>query len=409
MMEIFGYIFVLYITGLNGLIQNVVILLVHNFYKSTHLGGEDHVFREELKALRKSLGPERVLSYEVQNDQASLPKIVFHLLFPFFHALKIRDLVRKNKVDIVHFHNDFPMITLWMFRLLRGLGCVRIQTLHNYRHWCANGILYRNKAGACQLCIEKKSRLPAIRFKCYRNSTLQSALVAMVYSIQDFFKVRDEADVFFCLSEHEKKMLTHFGVRPSKLILKPNAVYDETPFGSVSIKEIELIYVGRIEESKGILKVLESLNSSTQSKLTVVGHSDELPELEKRYPGVKFLGKKSHADTQKLIQKSRFLIHSSLCYETFGLTMIEAMALGTPVIGFPIGTRTEFIKDGVNGFLIQENRIQEGIEAALNATSYSDLQKNAVDFSKKFLRENIIKQQVAIYQDVLRQNGGKSK
>lgn len=370
-----------------------MVLFVHNFYKSTHLGGEDHVFREESR---------NALVYEVHNDRASLPKIVFHLLFPFYHALKIRSMVKKNKVDVVHLHNDFPMLTLWVFRFLRDLNCVRIQTLHNYRHWCENGILYRDQAGICHLCIEKKSRLPAMIYRCYRKSFLQSALLAFAYWIQDLFRVREEVDAFFCLSEHQKNKLLSFGVDPKKLILKPNAVFSENNLpASLVKKEIGIIYVGRIEESKGILKVLREVNSSILSLITVVGHAENLDELRSRFPEVRFVGKKSHTETMELIRKSRYLFHSSLCYETFGLTIIEAMALGTPVLGFPIGTRLDFIQHGVNGFLIHEDQIQKNIESALNTGDYSKLQENAVLFSKAYTKENIVKKQMAVYQELI--------
>lgn len=370
-----------------------MVLFVHNFYKSTHLGGEDHVFRVE---------SDRALVYEVHNDRASLLKIVLHLLFPFYHALKIRSMVKKNKVDVVHLHNDFPMLTLWIFRFLRDLSCVRIQTLHNYRHWCANGILYRDQIGICHLCIEKKSRLPALINRCYRKSFLQSALVAFAYWIQDLFLIREEVDAFFCLSEHQKEKLLSFGVDPKKLILKPNAVFSENELlAPLSKKEIGIIYVGRIEESKGILKVLREVNSSILSQITVVGYAENLDELRSRFPQVNFVGKKPHGETMELIRKSRYLLHSSLCYETFGLTIIEAMALGTPVLGFPIGTRLDFIQQGVNGFIIGEKQIQKDIELALSVGDYPKLQKSTIQFSKAYAKENIVKKQMAVYQELL--------
>ena len=355
------------------------------------------MFKSESSALECALGIKKVIFYEVRNDGTSPFKMVTSLFFPLLHCLRILKIVKKNKVDVVHVHNDFPQITLWIFRFLRGQNCVRIQTLHNYRHWCINGILYRTKKGVCEQCVERKSRLSAVLYGCYRKSRFQSLLVVAAYWIQDFFKIVDEVDAFFCLSNHQKMKLIDFGVDAKKIFLKPNFI----DISTVGVKKnIEIIYVGRIDESKGILKILDALNSETKAKVVIVGHADNLVDLKLKYPEVNFLGKKSHSDTLQLIQMSRFLIHPSLCYETFGLTILEAMAAGTPVIGFPIGTRNDFIQNGVNGFLINECTIQMDIAAALAYQDYSVLVSNSIQTSSHFLKKHVLRQQVMIYEEL---------
>jgi len=51
------------------------VLLIHNFYKSTQIGGEDIAFDLEVKALRKHLGTENVFVYTVSNDNPSITLI----------------------------------------------------------------------------------------------------------------------------------------------------------------------------------------------------------------------------------------------------------------------------------------------------------------------------------------------
>lgn len=362
------------------------------------------MFQQESQGLARLLTKDELFFYTVHNDRASPFKIALHFIFPWVHCFRIRKLIQKHQIKIVHVHNDFPMLTSWIFRALRGMGCIRVQTLHNYRQWCANGIFFRTKKGICRDCVEKKSRFFSVIYRCYRNSALQSLLVAVVYRVQDFFNLKNDVDVFFCLSQHQKKELISLGVNEKKLILKPNLVPQkkgEVPL-SFSEKEIDIIFVGRLEESKGIFKVLDTIDSNTRKKIVVVGYSEVLSELKDRYPEVRFLGKKSHDEVTELIKRSRFLIQPSLWYETFGLTMIEAMSQGTPVLGFPIGTRLDFIQPGSNGFLIQEDNIQEGVNGALKTADYESLQSHAVEFARTFSEERVLKQQLAIYEELLK-------
>lgn len=114
------------------------------------------------------------------------------------------------------------------------------------------------------------------------------------------------------------------------------------------------IYVGRLEESKGIFELLKVWDKLDEKYiLTIIGGGDMEDELKVKYKkkNIIFKGKCSREDTLSCIFNSKYLIQSSILYETFGLTIIEAMSSGVPVIGFNIGTRSDFIEDEVNGFL----------------------------------------------------------
>ena len=377
------------------------ILLVHNHYKSTHFGGEDLVFRQEAEMLRKRLGQNHILTYEVHNDQNSLFSIVFNLFFPLMHAIRIRKLVAQHRIDVVHVHNDFPILSLWFMRILKGLNCVRIQTLHNYRQWCISGILYRPNRGICEDCLTKKSRIFGVLNGCYRQSRVQSMLVYLAQGVFRFFSLANEVDQYFCLSDHQRRKLISFGVQENRVILKPNFIRKPEIVRN-SQKEIDFLFVGRLEESKGIFKVLDSVDVEMLKKIQVIGHTEEMELIRKKYPGVVFHGKKSNPEVLAMMAKSRFVLQPSLCYETFGLTLMEAMGLGVPVIGFPIGTREEYIKDGVNGFLMNENSIQSDLQRALNYSNYETIASNALAFSSGYQDEYIIDKQLAIYQQLIR-------
>ncbi len=109
----------------------------------------------------------------------------------------------------------------------------------------------------------------------------------------------------------------------------------------------------------------------------------------------------SRTETLKNIAKSKYLIQASLWYETFGLTIIEAMSFGVPVIGYDIGTRRDFIQDGVNGFLSGKDNLKDIIQKSYNYHEYEIMSKNAMQTAKNYENEYIVKKQIDIYANIL--------
>ena len=97
-----------------------------------------------------------------------------------------------------------------------------------------------------------------------------------------------------------------------------------------------------------------------------------------------------------------YLIQSSLLYETFGLTIIEAMSCGVPVIGFSIGTRKDLITDNVNGFISTKDKLKDTIEKSYDYKNYELLSHNATLKAKMFQNDYMIKKHINIYEKIVR-------
>lgn len=86
--------------------------------------------------------------------------------------------------------------------------------------------------------------------------------------------------------------------------------------------------------------------------------------------------------------------------ETFGLTILEAMACGIPVIVPPVGGPVEIVTDGVEGYLIssyETNNIAEKIKTlSLDKAQWSRLSKNALERSKDFNEEIFSKKLIEV-------------
>lgn len=377
------------------------LLLVHNRYQTNKIGGEDIVYENELISLRKKLGEENVLCYEIANDNLSKFKLLFNIWFSFEHYENIKKVIKDNNIDIVHVHNFYPLITPSVFKAAKDSNCKVIHTLHNYRLWCISGIFFRNGYGICEKCIKNKFSIKGILNKCFRKSLIQSFVSQLSFWFYDLTKVFDTIDYFFVLTKFQKNKVISLGLNKNKVILKPNSLEINTINSNL---QEGYIFVGRLEESKGVFDLLNVWkNLDSKFVLTIIGVGDLDNEIRKKYnkPNIIFKGKCSREDTLNLISKSKYMIQSSVLYETFGLTIIEAMSFGVPVIGFDIGTRGDFIEDSKNGFLSDRDNLKDIVIKSLGYKDYKMLSQNALITAKLYENDFIIEKQIEIYENIL--------
>lgn len=159
------------------------------------------------------------------------------------------------------------------------------------------------------------------------------------------------------------KNIEHVETIPNGLELK------KYPFSAVSKGYI--LYVGRISLIKGThiaIDVAQALNIP----LIIAAKVDKVDEqyfkeyIEPRlYNGqVKWIGEVDTKERNKLMSEALCLINPITWREPFGLTMIEAMACGCPVVAFDNGSISEVMENGKTGFVVKDD--QEMMEAILN-------------------------------------------
>ena len=382
------------------------LLFIHNQYGSHQIGGEDLVFQKEYEALLHELGSDSVYLYTVSNDTMARVTLLWKIWHSFNHAKKVKQFIKNEKIDVVHVHNWFPLLTPSILKAAKQAGAVVIQTLHNYRWWCVPATFYEEGKGPCTLCMKRAWLWPALRKKCYKKSrilTVMGALALSFYRLQNYFS---SVDYYWVLSQTQLNTLKKIGVPMEKCVYKPNFV-DTIAIKKVLPRERQgIIFVGRLEQAKGLDNLLEAWGSlKTQETLTIIGSGD-IADLKRRFPNpsVRFLGRLSHDETLQKIAGARYLCQLSLLEETFGLTMIEALQLGVPVIGFDIGTRAEMIQHGANGWLATRETLASVIRQAqqYSPEAYEMMAHNAEKSGARFCQSAVMSQQVAHYRKILR-------
>jgi glycosyltransferase involved in cell wall biosynthesis len=136
------------------------------------------------------------------------------------------------------------------------------------------------------------------------------------------------------------------------------------------------LFVGRLEKIKGLQNVIPIFKQLINYDLLVAGDGEfkgELMKLADNSPNIKFLGRLEHERLSNLYQQAIAVIVPSICLETFGIIIIEAFSMKTPVIVNNIGALPEVVEDSRGG-LIYSNQA-ELINALKKLIENSELRK----------------------------------
>ena len=331
------------------------ILLVHNFYQQQ--GGEDTVFRNEAELLR-SHGHEVIL-YTRSNQEIRQNSFLKKLLLPFTAIFSIKTyrevkkIIRQEEIDIVHVHNTLTVVSPAVFYAAFKCKIPVVQTLHNFRMLCPNGLFYRDNH-ICEDCVEGGLQC-SIKHKCYRDSRVQSLVSAMVLRIHRFLGTYRKIN-FICLTEFNKEKLLLLNqkkkyVDENKIFVKPNFIFPPqfSDEGKIEKKK-QYLFAGRLEAVKGIRLLLENWSADYDAKLLICGSGPD-EEWCKEYikehqlNNVEMVGRVPHNQLLEMMRESKAVVFPSLWYEAFPMTLLESYSCGTEVLGTMIGNAGEIIRE----------------------------------------------------------------
>ncbi len=326
------------------------ILVAHNYYKEP--GGEDESTAAEV-AMLKAHG-HNVVQYSLDNDAIDAMNPLEAASRTIWNRAAFRDLrelFRRHRPQIVHFHNTFPLISPAAYYAARAENVPVVQTLHNFRLLCGNALLFRN-GEVCEDCIGKSITWPGIVHKCYRDSfAATNAVTAMLGVHRAMGTWRRAVDVYIALTEFARQKLVEGGLPAAKIAVKPNFLDSDPEAGKGSGGYG--LFVGRLSPEKGIETLIEAWqNLGGSVPLKVVGDGPlaaVVQEVAARDATIQWLGRLPSEAVYELLGEAAFLVLPSRCYETFGRVIIEAYAKGTPVVASKLGAMAELVEHGRTG------------------------------------------------------------
>lgn len=383
------------------------ILLIHNYYQKR--GGEDVVFENEKRLLQ--LSGHEVETIEITNKSisSSLGKIRTFYNSGFSH--KVSKTVNKKihlfQPDVVHVHNFWPLLSpsVHVASALKGVPVV--QTLHNYRLMCGNGMFFRN-GKVCTKCIDGGG-LWGVVHRCYRSSFIASiAVYRMQRAFRRYVKKFDDYFHFIALTEFAKNKFVKYGIPPENLVVKPNACFGAEVIEKNDALRNGILFVGRLSEEKGLITLIKAAEKVPELEVKIAGDGPMLSYLRQRAPkNVKFLGFLNHVEVANEMSSALALVVPSKWYEGFPMVIVEAMKSSLPTVCSRLGSLAEVVDDGENGYHFTPGSFSD---LAVVLKKVSENRELMIEMGKrayfKFLKEYNSKKNIEnlenIYQQAIR-------
>lgn len=386
------------------------ILLVHNAYQNP--GGEDAVFAAEAQLL--SAHGHTVLEYKRDNHELLGKKLsivgagMASIWAPDSYR-SIEQILACEDVDVVHFHNTFPLISPAAYYACHKAGVPVVQTLHNYRLLCPGGTFFRD-GQVCELCLGRFTTWPGVLHACYRDSRVQTAAVAaMLLAHRQAGTWEKKVDMYIAVSQFERNRFLQAGFPANQVAVKPNFVDLES---CAQTKDREYaVFIGRLSPEKGIRTLVKAWCKLRQHvPLRILGDGplkNEIEDLISRegIPNVAILGHLSNRETLQVLKEARLLVFPSEWYECFPRTIVEALGCGVPVIVSRLGSMAEIIEDGETGIHFRAgdaNDLAEKVEWAWRNPSRIEEMGQAArrEYESKYTPEKNYDLLMDIYQRV---------
>jgi glycosyltransferase involved in cell wall biosynthesis len=343
------------------------VAIFHNRYR--HRGGEDSVVDFEAELLRKAGHEVRMFVVDNRDEIARSAAGVLGALRVGMNArwnersaARVRAFLDAEAVDVAHVHNFFPLLTPAVHAAIGERGVPVVQTLHNYRLLCANGMFLRQDR-PCEDCVER-GPWNAVRHACYRGSRVQTAVWAdQTQHHRRLGTWPKRVDLFTTPSAFAREKLLAAGLPPDRLVVKGNAVDDP---GTATAAGRGGVFVGRLSREKGVHLLLEAWRNFAGEPLTIVGSGPEAAALRRAaadIPGVCFLGRVGRERVFEALREAAFSIVPSLWYENFPVTVAESLACGRAVVAASPTALDEFVDHGRNGLRFELGSV-DGLAAA---------------------------------------------
>ena len=309
---------------------------------------------------------------------------------PLFKG-KLKRALTKNSYDVIHYNN---MSLIGISALSYGSG-IKLYTAHE--HWlvCPMHVLWKYNREVCEkksctLCQLAGKRPPQL----WRHSGMMSRHLKHV-------------DCFLSPSKFSMKKHLEMGLDapikhlPYFLPMQAEQNYTSPPEDGT---RPYYLFVGRLEYIKGVQNLIKAFGTKPEFDLLIAGdgvYREALETQAAQFPNIKFLGRQDQASLSTLYRYATSVIVPSICYETFGIVIIEAFSHKTPAIVNDLGALPEVIHESGGGFVYKNE--EQLIEAMQKIAYDSELRRELGEKGHRaFLKKWCEDPHIEMYFDLIR-------
>jgi glycosyltransferase involved in cell wall biosynthesis len=322
-------------------------------------------------------------------------------LYSFQARARFADLLRCHEPDVVHLQNFRRHLTFSILGEAKKRGIPIVYTAHDYDPICPNSLLFAH-GRICTRC-EGKAYHHAVGSRCKEGSVAGSLAIALEGAFVRLMRYYRDIRVIITPSIFTGERLVEYGFPARKVRAIHNFIdakaYEPAYGGSGAV------YFGRLASEKGIETLIAAARNVPEVGIVIAGEGPERPRLEElcmksRVGNVDFLGYVQRPEVLSIVRGAMCVIMPSIWYENFPYAILEAFALGTPVVASDIGGMPEIVEHGRTGLLfppgdalalsqrikyLQENP-QKAVEMGRNARRRVEQEFNAEEHYRKIMQ-----------------------
>jgi glycosyltransferase involved in cell wall biosynthesis len=318
---------------------------------------------------------------EIEYGRSSGPltkvKQAAKIIFSLEARRKIRALIRRAPPAVAHAHNVYHHISPSIFETLKAEGVPIVMTTHDLKLACP-AYKMLNQGRVCERCRGGQI-YNVLLHRCVKDSVAVSGLVFLETLIHRSFGLyRDTLDRLVTPSRFYRDKLVEWGWDADRIAYIPNCI-DANRFTPRPDESNYFVYAGRLAPEKGLATLVHAAALSRQ-RLVLAGTGPEEAALRRLAleldADVAFAGYLDKPELQRLIGEALALVLPSEWYENAPISVLEAYALGRPVIGTRIGGIPELVVHNETGILVEPGNVAMLAEALAGIASLPQTTRN---------------------------------
>ena len=316
---------------------------------------------------------------------------------------KFQELCERVRPDVVHMNLVHRQITLSILDApyLREHRVPVLFTSHDYILACPNYVMIDGHGEVCDACLNGQFS-NCLKRKCVKGSTAKSGLAFLEAEFLKAHKAYRRIDRIITPSMFMYDKLVESGFPEDQVTFLQNFAKSElleSARDDANEKNFEnpyMLFFGRLSKEKGIDVLIEAFMRAlpgmpADMRLVIAGDGPERDAIEQKllsFPKadakrIQLVGFQEGPGMRRYIEGAALAVCPSVWRENMPYSILEAFALGVPVVGSRIGGIPELVEEGVTGFLSEPgdidslaNAIVRGVGAMADEEVASALRGN---------------------------------
>ncbi|CEP36894.1 Glycosyl transferase group 1 [Halomonas sp. R57-5] len=251
---------------------------------------------------------------------------------------------------IVHIHTWVKSLSVSAVSAVVSSNIPRVLTLHDYFSVCPNGGLYNYQQEG--ICHKVPMSIDCITTNCDARSYSHKAwrvLRQLVYKPAGFYKGIKN---FISVSDYSETVLKPLLPNDSIFWRVGNPIDIQKVSPATPANARYYTFIGRLSAEKGAL-LLSKVKNIAPDRLRFIGSGEISDQLRELLPEAEFVGWVDAEQVKKYLQDTRALLFTSRSYETQGLVVLEAAALGVPAIVASQTAATDYVIHNETGLIFE--------------------------------------------------------